>query len=241
MKNFSENDVRDEICRYYGSVEARYPVFFKILTCQKDYDAFPYFFIKGKQYKLWIYHNPRHPEDTTNVAIPGVRGFKEIPREVFGDFTKAPNAITYALYKEEVIPQDYSGFIRDFCKDKTECRIVRDFNRGLYVIPAERLSRKYILSLMRKMYGHTYLYTVVSRIYGIPGQKMIFWEVTMSGYNRNKPECIRSYYDIIRGEFLKSPFPVPVTDRIPVAPHSINVMVDGVNFKNDGEKLSWSC
>ena len=91
------------------------------------------------------------------------------------------------------------------------------------------------------MYGHTYLYTVVSRIYGIPGQKKIFWEVTMSGYNRNKPECIRSYYDIIRGEFLKSPFPVPVTDRIPVAPHSINVMVDGVNFKNDGEKLSWSC
>ncbi len=240
MKNFSEEDVRDEICRYYGKADVSQPIFFKILTCQKDFDAFPYSFLKGKLYKLWIYHNPRHPEDMVNVAIPGIDGFKEIPLAVFGDFTRAKNAITYAFCKENVISQDYSGYKRNSCDDKIECRIVKDFNRGLCVIPAERLSSQYILSLLREKYGHKYIYTVVSRIYGIPGQKRIFWEVIISNLNRGKSECVRRYYDIIIGEFLKSPFAVPITDRISVTPHGITVLVDNVSFKNDGKKLCWS-
>ena len=103
MKNFSEQEVRSDMLANYG---CSVPVYFKILKCRRDFDRFPYFYISGKEYILWIYANPRHPEDTTNVAIPGVEGFKEIPKEIFGDFTKAKDAVIYALYKEDVIPQD---------------------------------------------------------------------------------------------------------------------------------------
>ncbi|MFR1032126.1 MAG: hypothetical protein ACLSE6_06300, partial [Alphaproteobacteria bacterium] len=93
MKNFSEQEVRSDMLANYG---CSVPVYFKILKCRKDFDRFPYFYISGKEYILWIYANPRHPEDTTNVAIPGVEGFKEIPKEIFGDFTKAKDAVIYA-------------------------------------------------------------------------------------------------------------------------------------------------
>lgn len=147
------------ICwRTYG---CSVPVYFKILKCRKDFDRFPYFYISGKEYILWIYANPRHPEDTTNVAIPGVEGFKEIPKEIFGDFTKAKDAVIYALYKEDVIPQDYSGFKRVFCRNKADYRVVRDFGRGVTLIPAERLSKKYIFARARESFGKENLFTVV--------------------------------------------------------------------------------
>ena len=150
MKNFSEQEVRSDMLANYG---CSVPVYFKILKCRKDFDRFPYFYISGKEYILWIYANPRHPEDTTNVAIPGVEGFKEIPKEIFGDFTKAKDAVIYALYKEDVIPQDYSGFKRVFCRNKADYRVVRDFGRGVTLIPAERLSKKYIFARARESFG----------------------------------------------------------------------------------------
>ena len=74
MKNFSEQEVRSDMLANYG---CSVPVYFKILKCRKDFDRFPYFYISGEEYILWIYANPRHPEDTTNVAIPGVEGFRK--------------------------------------------------------------------------------------------------------------------------------------------------------------------
>lgn len=238
MKNFSENEVRADMHKAYGFCDNQ--VYFKILKCRVSYDMFPYFFIKGKEYKLWIYANPEMPKSLTNVAIPGIDWFKAIPYEVFGDFLKAKDALLYAMYKEGTVPQDYSGYKRDFCKDKADYRLVRDFDRGLCLIPEERLSKSYILSLLREQYGKEYLYTVVSRIYGIPGHKKCFWEATISNRKPKKPECIRHYYDIISGEFRKSPFGVMITDRIAIAPHGLITIVDNVNFKNDGDKLRWS-
>ena len=150
MKNFSEQEVRSDMLANYG---CSVPVYFKILKCRKDFDRFPYFYISGKEYILWIYANPRHPEDTTNVAIPGVEGFKEIPKEIFGDFTKAKDAVIYALYKEDVIPQDYSGFKRVFCRNKADYRVVRDFGRGVTLIPAERLSKKRMAYSFPQFFG----------------------------------------------------------------------------------------
>lgn len=236
MKNFSEIEVRVDMCEAYGQCDN--PIYFKILRCEEDYDMFPYYFIKGKQYKLWIYKNPTMPS-LTNVAIPGIEGFKAIPNEVFGNFTKDEDAIHYALYKEGTIPQDYSGIKRDFCKNKADYRIIRDFDRGLCLIPEKRLSKKYILSQLREQYGNEYLYTVVSRIYGIACQKKCFWEVTISNRKPKKPECIRRYYDITDGEFKKSPFGILITDRIAIAPHGLITIVDNVSFKNNGDKLFW--
>ena len=66
MKNFSEQEVRSDMLANYG---CSVPVYFKILKCRKDFDRFPYFYISGKEYILWIYANPRHPEDTTKMSF----------------------------------------------------------------------------------------------------------------------------------------------------------------------------
>ena len=238
MKNFSEQEVRSDMLANYG---CSVPVYFKILKCRKDFDRFPYFYISGKEYILWIYANPRHPEDTTNVAIPGVEGFKEIPKEIFGDFTKAKDAVIYALYKEDVIPQDYSGFKRVVCRNKADYRVVRDFGRGVTLIPAERLSKKYIFARARESFGKENLFTVVPRIFGIPEQKKAFWEVIWTVREKNgRKKTNRRYYDIVSGKFQETPFGIQITDRIPLDPHGPIVFVENICFKNDGENLSWS-
>ena len=155
--------------------------------------------------------------------------------------SKAKDAVIYALYKEDVIPQDYSGFKRVFCRNKADYRVVRDFGRGVTLIPAERLSKKYIFAWARESFGKENLFTVVPRIFGIPEQKKAFWEVIWTVREKNgRKKTNRRYYDIVGGEFQETPFGIQITDRIPLDPHGQIVFVENICFKSDGENLGWS-
>ena len=235
MKNIAEQDIRSAVRDKFGKET---PVYFKLLEAKKDFDFFPYYFIKGKKYKLWICSCPDGMKELTIVAIPGLEGIKTIPSEIFGDFTKAQNTAIYAMYKG-TIPQDYSGIKYDFCKDKDDYCVIRNFGKGLQLVPAWYLEKRAMTQLVQKQYPYC-MVTTVLRIFGSPeGDKKVCWEILIVNRSRKRPEISYTYFDIAAGKFIKTPFEQGIKDRIPIAHNSGIIMIDNVNFKNDGQKLSW--
>ena len=235
MKNLTEQDIRAAVRDKFGKDT---PVYFKLLEAKENFNLFPYYFIKGKKYKLWICACPDGIRELIVVAIPGLEGVKTIPSEVFGDFTKAQNAVVYAMYKG-TIPQDYSGLKYDFCKDKDDYRVIRNFGKGLQLIPEWYLNKKAILQKAQEKYPNCSV-TAVGRIFGAPdGEKKVCWQIYIASRNLRHREQTYIYFDIAAGEFVKSPFAVIVKDRIPLQQHGGIVVIDNIEFKYDGQKLSW--
>ena len=220
MQNLTEQDIRAAVRDKFGKET---PVYFKLLEAKENFDLFPYYFIKGKKYKLWICSCPDDMKELTIVAIPGLEG---------------QNTAIYAMYKG-TIPQDYSGIKYDFCKDKDDYRVIRNFNKGLQLVPAWSLEKRAMTQLVQKKYPNSVI-TAVLRIFGAPeGEKKVCWEIFIVNRSLRRPELSYTYFDIAAGKFIKTPFEQGVKDRIPIAHNGGIIMVDNVNFKNDGQKLSW--
>lgn len=234
MKNLTEQDIRAAVLEEF---QQETTVEFKLLVAQEDFDMFPYYFVKGKQYKLWICAYPDNISSMTIVAIPGLEGIKSIPTEVFGDFSQAVTASDYAMYAGG-IPVDYSGFKYEFCKNKEEYKVIRNFDKGLQLIPEWYLDKQAIISKVREQYANSIIMAYV-KIFGSPqGEKKVCWEIYVIDRNHNS-RLLYTYFDIADGEFINFPFKGEIKDNIPLQQHVGAVMVDKIEFKYDGQKLSW--